>query len=194
MTRGNNKRDLFLCEADFQFYLHIIARFSLKYGLDVYHFVFMTNHVHLLLEPTKSETLSRFMRQVNQEYARHFHLRYGTIGHVFQERFKAIPIEDEAYYLACARYIELNPVRAGIVDHPGAYKWSSYKISAQKESSAWVKQHPILADMSGGAREKTAYERYVEDEIKRAQAGASDRFSERPFYGSSPEFIARFQP
>lgn len=152
----------------------------------------MANHVHLLVEPTADETLARFMKYVNQGYSQYFQKKYQVTGHVWQGRYKSIPVETDAYYYQCARYIELNPVRAGIVDHPGDYQWSSYKNSINIERASWIDIHPLLIEMRGEGEEKS-YQRFVEDDIAPAKAHKSESFSNRPYYGKTTKFIKRFQ-
>lgn len=190
VTRGNNKQNLFLEAADFIFYLDLLFRFKTKYNILLFHFVLMTNHVHLMVQPTEDATLAKLMKRVNQSYTRYYQKRYHTTGHVWQGRYKSIPIESEAYYCRCARYIELNPVRAGIAHHPGEYEWSSYNDSIGRRSISWLDKHPLLLEMNRGG---DAYRCFVEEDIIRAKMHKSESFSERPYYGKTVKFIKWFQ-
>jgi len=92
---------------------------------DLYHYCLMTNHFHLLIQITKAETLSKLMHRIQLSYARYFKRKYSFVGHVFQERFRSPRIPEESYYLQCGRYIERNPVKAGLVKDSSQYEWSS---------------------------------------------------------------------
>lgn len=152
----------------------------------------MTNHVHLLVEPTMNATLAKFMKQLNQKYAIYFQRKYHATGHVWQGHYKSIPIESDAYYFQCARYIELNPVRAGIVSHPREYEWSSYSELGSKRLISWLDKHPLMSELNKN-RDGDAYRCFVEQELIRARMHKSESFSERPYYGKTVKFIQRFQ-
>lgn len=124
-NRGNNRKDLFCEENDFQVFLYELSRAKNKFSCSIYHYCLMTDHYHLLVRISKGEDLPRFMHQVQLAYARHFKKKYEFLGHVFQERFRSPRIAEESYYLQCGRYIERNPVKAGIARHPWEYPYSS---------------------------------------------------------------------
>ena len=131
LTRGNNRQDVFKDESDFNKYLEILLRYKEKYHFKLYHYVLMTNHVHLVMEPTeKGGRLSEIMKGINLSYAQHYKRKYNHTGHFWQDRYKSIIISKDEYLLACGSYIELNPVRAKIVDDPMDYRWCSYRVYA----------------------------------------------------------------
>ena len=124
-NRGNNRRDLFQEREDFQAFLQELLKAKTKYQVFLYHYCLMTNHYHLLLQIPRGDDLPRLMHQVQLGYARYFKKKYGFIGHLFQERFRSPRIPEESYYLQCGRYIERNPVKAGLVQRAWDYPYSS---------------------------------------------------------------------
>jgi len=112
LTRGNNRQGVFEDEEDFRKYLDMLLRYKEKYQFKMYHYVLMTNHVHLVIEPSESGgSLSEIMKGINLAYAQHFKRRYNHTGHFWQDRYKSIIISKDEYLLACGSYVELNPVR-----------------------------------------------------------------------------------
>jgi putative transposase len=98
--------------------------------VSVHGWVFMTNHVHLLATPSHAESFSRLMQFLGRLYVRHFNYTYTRSGTLFEGRFKTCIVQEDRYLLTCLRYIELNPVRAGMVRKPGDYRWSSFRAHA----------------------------------------------------------------
>jgi putative transposase len=162
IARGNNRERCFLEEADFLLFLdaleHVLERFSWL----LYAYCLMGNHYHLEVE-TQLPNLPGGMRQLNGLYASRFNRRHRRCGHVFQARYRSILIERETHLLGCARYIVLNPVRAGICDHPGVYRWSSYQATlALAEPEVRLSLEPLLQRFSADpARARAAYRDYV---------------------------------
>jgi REP element-mobilizing transposase RayT len=126
IVRGNQRQDIFRDEADRHEYIKRLQRYKEKYGFLLYAFVLMGNHVHLLIE-TPSEPISRIMQALNFTYTQYFNRKYGTVGHLFQGRYKSYLCDREAYLLTLVRYIHMNPVRAGLTDGPDGYEWSSHQ-------------------------------------------------------------------
>ncbi len=118
----------------------------------------MTNHVHLLVTPRDENSLPRMMQSLGRRYVRHINGLYRRSGTLWEGRYRAAPIDSEAYFLACCRYIELNPVRAGMVDHPRAYRWSSYRAHADGAAAALLGEHAIYRALGrGGEARRKAY-------------------------------------
>ncbi len=130
IQRGNNRQVLFTCDADLAAYANWLADGAERYGVSVHGWVFMTNHVHLLATPANDDSLSRLMQFLGRLYVRHFNYTYQRSGTLFEGRFKSCVVQDDQYLLSCLRYIELNPVRAGMVSDPGEYVWSSFRAHA----------------------------------------------------------------
>ncbi len=130
LQRGNNRQAIFTCDADLAAYAHWLAEGAERFDVAVHGWVFMTNHVHLLATPSHDTSLSRLMQFLGRLYVRHFNYTYSRSGTLFEGRFKTCIVQESRYLLTCLRYMELNPVRAGIVKDPGDYRWSSYRAHA----------------------------------------------------------------
>lgn len=131
VQRGHNKQVVFAAEADFRYYLKTLAEFKDFYDLRVYGFCLMTNHVHLILQPGESIAgLGQLMKRLAGRQTRFVNRQESRTGTLWESRYRSSPIETDAYLLACRRYVELNPVRAGMIDDPAAYQWSSYQRHA----------------------------------------------------------------
>lgn len=127
MLRGVNRDAIFLEDADFERFLHALASAKDASGCSVLAYCLMTNHAHLVLLPT-SEPLGTVMKRLGVRYAGWFNRKYGRVGHVFQDRFKSIPVETDEYLVALLRYVWNNPVEAGLAKRPEDYPWSSHRF------------------------------------------------------------------
>lgn len=133
-SRGNARQGIFLNDEDRLSFLKILSDVVARYNWVCHAYCLMPNHYHLLLE-TPDANLSRGMRQLNGLYTQTFNRRHGRVGHLLQGRYKAILVEKESYLLELARYVVLNPVRAKLVCHPRAWRWSSYRATAGEEKA-----------------------------------------------------------
>ena len=130
--RGNNRQAIFFADADYRYYLHCLWEAAGKHGCQVHHYVLMTNHVHMLVTPTNVDALARTMRDVARRYVQQrVNFIYGRSGTLWEGRYKACLVDTNHYFLACCRYIELNPVRAGLVARAEEYRWSSHRHYAR---------------------------------------------------------------
>lgn len=129
IQRGTNRQVCFVAEEDFAAYAFWLEQSARKYQVAVHAWVFMTNHVHLLATPSTSDGVSRMMQTLGRYYVRYFNNKYQRTGTLWEGRFKSCVVDAEDYLLICQRYIELNPVRAGMVVEPDQYNWSSYKAN-----------------------------------------------------------------
>lgn len=141
IQRGNNRSVCFHAEEDFQFYLHFLREFAVKFGCAIHAYVLMTNHVHLLLTPHKPHSASLLMKHLGQRYVQYINRTYQRSGTLWEGRFRSCLTQSEDYVLACYRYIELNPVRAGMVIQPKDYRWSSYHTNALGKASNLITPH-----------------------------------------------------
>jgi putative transposase len=130
VQRGHNRAATFFAPADYRAYLDFVYDGAQKYGCLVHAYVLMTNHVHLLATPCAPQALSRVMQHLGRCYVRYVNDTYERSGTLWEGRFRATVVDSERYFLTCCRYIELNPVRAGIVATPANYLWSSYRCNA----------------------------------------------------------------
>ena len=149
MMRGNEKKNLFQGDEDKQRFLETLFIKKRETGFSVYAYCLMDNHVHLLIKE-REESLATTMKRVNASYAFYFNQKYHRVGHLFQDRFKSEPVEDDRYLMAVARYIHNNPVKAGMVDTLEQYKWSSYRcyLAPDKPESRNVDTAFILSSIS----------------------------------------------
>lgn len=138
IQRGNNRTACFYAEDDYHKYLDTLKEQADKYGCQVHAYVLMTNHVHLLLTPEKEDSASLLMKHLGQRYVQYVNRTYKRSGTLWEGRFRSCLTQSEDYVLACHRYIELNPVRADMVQHPRNYPWSSYRINAEGKKSDLV--------------------------------------------------------
>ncbi|MGY4707263.1 REP-associated tyrosine transposase [Candidatus Bipolaricaulota sp. J31] len=161
-SRGNAGQEVFLDDEDRLAFLEILAEVVERYRFRCYAYCLMGNHYHLLIE-TPEANLSRGMRQLNGVYTQRFNRRHKRSGHLFQGRYKAILVEKDPYLLELARYIVLNPVRAGLVRYPGRWRWSSYRATAGlEEPPAFLEVERLLSQFDPDPeRARRKYRRFV---------------------------------
>lgn len=141
IQRGNNRSVCFYAEEDYLFYLHFLEEFAAKFGCAIHAYVLMTNHVHLLLTPQRADSASLMMKHLGQRYVQYINRTYRRSGTLWEGRFRSCLTQTEDYVLACYRYIELNPVRAGMVMKPQDYRWSSYPANAMGKANRLITPH-----------------------------------------------------
>jgi len=142
VQRGNNRQVCFADDADLKAYANWLREAADKYSVAIHAWVFMTNHVHLLVTPSSVDGVSRCMQYLGRHYVRRFNYRYRRTGTLFEGRFKSGIVQSREYLLICQRYIELNPVRAGMVSDPADYTWSSYRAHAFAKPVGLWSPHP----------------------------------------------------
>lgn len=131
IQRGNNRQACFFAEDDYRIYLDWLTEYASKSGCRVHAYVLMTNHVHLLVSADSTTAPGALMKALGQRYVQYVNRTYLRSGTLWEGRYRSCPVDQEAYLLACQRYIELNPVRAAMVRHPADYPWSSYENRGQ---------------------------------------------------------------
>ena len=141
ILRGNNRAEIFCAEADYNFYLEKLKLACTKHGCTVHAYVLMTNHVHLLITPHLEQSLGKAMQMLGRYYVQYYNYCYRRTGTLWEGRYKATLIDSESYLLTCMRYIEMNPLRAGMVNDPADYPWSSYQCNALGQLSDLVVPH-----------------------------------------------------
>jgi putative transposase len=120
----------------------------------VHGYVLMTNHFHLLATPPSAHALPRFMKWLTGRYVQYFNYRRTRMGTIWNGRYKALPVQDERYWLTCLRYIEQNPVRAGLSTCPSAYRWSSARAHMQGGAPEWLASHELVDALGKTASER----------------------------------------
>ena len=145
--RGSRRQPTFFCESDYQRYLKLMSERCLRHGVEVWAYCLMPNHIHLVAVPSTLDGLACALGYAHRRYAVDVIRREGWSGHLWQERFSSF-VMDESYLLAAVRYVELNPVRAGLVDRPEDYRWSSARAHLSGDSDPLVNVKPMLERVS----------------------------------------------
>jgi len=155
IQRGNNRQVCFGAEEDFAAYAHWLEEYSRKYRVAIHAWVLMTNHVHLLVTPESGSGVSKMMQTLGRHYVRYFNHSYRRTGTLWEGRFRSCVVDEEDYLLQCQRYIELNPVRAGMVEAPGDYGWSSYQANGLGRSIQLWTPHRVYSELGHTVAERT---------------------------------------
>jgi putative transposase len=129
VQRGHNREPCFFTEEDYQSYLHWLGEALTENECVLHAYVLMTNHVHLLLTPRKAELVPKLVISLGRRYVQYINRTYRRTGTLWDSRYKSSLVQAETYLLTCQRYIELNPVRAAMVEDPAHYRWSSYRFN-----------------------------------------------------------------
>jgi len=156
IQRGNDRGAIFFRPEDFALYRTLLGEAARHHGCAIHAYVLMTNHVHVLLTPRAGGSVSRLMQWLGTRYVREVNTAYRRTGTLWEGRFRSAPIEGEAHLLACYRYIELNPVRAGMVAAPGDYPWSSHRAHAEGATDMLITDHPLYVALGADAAERQA--------------------------------------
>ena len=177
VQRGNNRQVTFVEPEDYVVYLEKLKYYAKEYEVKIHAFVLMTNHVHLLATPTTSNGVSKLMQSLGRYYVRYFNQTYKRTGTLWEGRFKSTLIDSDNYFLIVSRYIELNPVRAGMVAHPAEYTWSSYQHNGAGKVIELITEHDLYARLGTNPENRQAHYRalferdippYTLEEIKTA--------------------------
>lgn len=158
IQRGNNRQAIFVSEGDYTTYLAWLGESAQRYGLQIHAYVLMTNHVHLLATPTQADSVAKTLQSLGRRYVQYFNLNYKRTGTLWEGRYRATVVDAEDYLLACCRYVEMNPVRAGMVKSAAHYRWSSYRHNAQGQKDALIVEHDVYRHL--GRSVQTRYEAY----------------------------------
>lgn len=180
VQRGHNRQACFFADADYQTYQHLLLDHAAESACAIHAYTLMGNHVHLLLSTATPTGPAILMKAVNQRYVRYINKKHGRTGTLWEGRFHSSLTEEQAYFFACHRYIELNPVRAGMVAHPADYRWSSYRANAEGESNPLLQAHPLYHALGATAeqRQRTYRELFAQElradvlaQIRQASSG-----------------------
>ena len=144
-SRSNGKIPIFKNREDCVCFISLLKRYSLRFGLKIYHWVIMPNHYHLLLELDDPKQVSKIMAGLSKAYSCYYHSTYSTVGFLWQGRFKLQPVQKVNYLVACGRYIERNPVKAGIIDESCEYPYSSARYYCLGENDGVTVEDPEFA-------------------------------------------------
>ena len=162
MGRGNNRQALFRSDDDYLKFLQLAGEYLRRSPVQLAHYCLMSNHVHLLLFSENRVNLSKILQGINLSYSWWFRRRYDFCGHVWQGRFKSVPIQEESHLLECGRYIERNPANAKIVSNPADYLWSSYRFYSGGEENSLLTSNPCYQGLGETKWERQRrYREYV---------------------------------
>jgi putative transposase len=173
IQRGNNRQPIFATDEDYRELLALLEEHARAAGVAVHAYVLMSNHVHLLATPETADGIPQMMQAVGRRYVRFFNRRQARTGTLWEGRYRSTIIQAERYLLACMVYIDLNPVRAGMVDAPESYPWSSHGHYVSGRPDRLVTPHPIWWELGNTpfARE-AAYRELVHAGLSGAQQQA----------------------
>ena len=181
VQRGHNRQAVFIEDADYRYYIATLREWKEELNIKVYGYCLMTNHVHLIIDPCDDEdNLGKFMKRLAGRQTRYVNALERRTGSLWEGRYKSSPIETDTYLLACSRYVELNPVNAGMVKQASDYEWSSYRQKAGVEKEMWVDNDPIYIGLSKDKNERMQrYKKYINqpvpEEEKQLIGGALQR-------------------
>jgi len=170
--RGHNRSACFFGDQDYTLYLRLLEHFARQHECAVHAYCLMPNHVHVLVTPKTETGLALTMKSVAQLYSQHINKAYELTGSLWEGRYRSCLVPTESYALACYRYVELNPVAAGIVRDPEAYRWSSHRANAGRAHSSLITPHPafpgtkIYRDLF-----EDALDPEIVDDLRRATSG-----------------------
>ena len=192
IQRGNNRDIIFVNEDDYCFYLEKLQSACQKFHCTIHAYVLMTNHVHLLWTPETKEGPGKVMQSIGRSYVQYFNYRYQRTGTLWEGRYKSTLLDSEQYLLTCYRYIEMNPVRAGMVKDPAEYAWSSYRMNAHGKQDRLIDPHELYLRLAKSAHDRQVtyralFSRHIDsqtlNEIRQATNTewvlGNDRFRER---------------
>jgi putative transposase len=173
ILRGNNRQDIFKTPTDFERMHELLLIHSQEQQVEVHSYVFMSNHLHLLLTPRVDQALPKMMQAVGRSYVRYFNQKHGRTGTLWEGRYRATLIQAERYLLACMVYIDLNPVRADMVEQPLDYRWSSHSQYVGPRSDRLVTPHALYWALGNTPfSREAAYAELVQAGVARDQQSA----------------------
>ena len=191
VQRGNNRDPIFFDECDYLSYLEWLEAGAKRYVCEIYAYVLMTNHVHILAASQEKDGLSRMMQYVGRHYVPYINKTYDRTGTLWEGRFKSSLVQEENYLLACMRYIELNPVRASMVNNARDYRWSSYACNAYGKKNFLLTQHSVYRALGNDEKSRRKcyrdlFKTHQDEDIEMIRASwqtgtplGNDRFKEK---------------
>jgi len=163
VVRGNDRQDIFRSEGDRVFFHRCLVETTRKHAASVHAYVFMSNHVHLLASANTADALSKVIQSMGRRYVSYFNYLYGRTGTLWEGRFHACLVQTDRYFLSCHRYIEMNPVRAGIVARPSDHRWSSNRFNRWGKPDDLLTPHSTFLELGTSDEARgSAYEKIFE--------------------------------
>jgi putative transposase len=160
--RGNNRRTIFHDQSDFKALLNISIYYKGKLQFQLYNYALMPNHLHFLIKTSNHFQLPEIMKRMKHKYSMYHKVKYGRTGPLWEGRYRSKLMKTDMHWAACGPYIEMNPVRAGLVSRPERWKWSSYKANALLEPNELVNLNPFYFEHGDIRRNAREYRRIVE--------------------------------
>ncbi len=157
VQRGHNRQATFFAEDDYHFYLDILAQGCRRYGVQLHAYCLMTNHIHLLMTPRETDSISRVMQHLGRMYVLYVNKTYRRSGSLWEGRHKSSLVNAEEYLLSCYRYIEMNPVAASMVERPEDYPWSSYHYNALGVEDEMLTEHELYLRLGANDEARRCY-------------------------------------
>lgn len=197
-SRGDRREPIFEDDVDRSRLIEIVDQAMARFDAVAHAYCLMGNHYHFVLQ-TRQANLSRLMRHINGVYSQAYNRRHGLVGHLFQGRFKAIHVDRDAYFMAVCRYVDLNPVRAGIVDDPSTWRWSSHRAHIGIEAGPdWLDSSVLHRRLLGRPADSAVDQSAARSSYRQfVQAGRDDALWEhglrQEIYLGGPDFIERVQ-
>lgn len=192
IQRGNNRLPCFFTEADYLVYLDMLRLAAQQAGCRVHAYVLMTNHVHLLVSPQSGSSPAIMMKMLGERYVPYVNRHRSRSGTLWEGRFRSCLVQDAEYLFVCQRYIELNPVRAGMVNHPLDYRWSSYHANAYGARNNIVEPHALYVALGTDQPERECrYRALFETEVSSAMVEQVRIATHQNAIFGSEDFMAR---
>lgn len=192
VQRGINREPCFFAEEDYHCYLHWLQKSAADWGCAIHAYVLMTNHVHLLVTAERTDGPAKLMQSVGRRYVQYINRAYKRTGSLWEGRYKSSAVQAETYLFACMRYIEVNPVRAGMVSDPAHYRWSSYRHNGLGQADERVTTHALYQGLGSNTEERLGnyralFRAELDDEaindirlaLSQSQPLGDNRFAER---------------
>jgi putative transposase len=194
IVRGNDRRDVFVTDGDRIYFHRSLAELAGLHGVAVHAYVLMSNHVHLLATALRPSSIPRTMQALGRRYVRYFNDLHGRTGTLWEGRYKSAPVESDRYFLTCQRYIELNPVRAGMVAGPGEHAWSSFRRHAWERPDDLVSPHSLYVEMGANpASRREAYSGLFSEDLDEVTLYRIRQSIQRGWPLGSDEFCKRLE-
>lgn len=192
--RGNDREDIFRSPGDRIYFHRCLVEATRSCGVAVHAYVFMTNHIHILGSGTEPDSFSKMVQCMGRRYVPYFNFMYERTGTLWEGRFKSCPVDTERYFLVCHRYVELNPVRAGMVGDPWAFEWSSYRANAFGHKDDLVTPHSLYIELGhSDAGRRAAYQGLFATPFDEVTLGAIRAAAATGWAIGGPEFREKLE-
>lgn len=194
IQRGNNRQAIFVTNEDYELLLSLVDEHARKQRVALHGYVLMSNHFHLLATPETEEGIPQMMQAVGRRYVRNFNLRHGRTGTLWEGRYKSTLIQAERYLLNCMAYMDLNPVRAGMVANPADYRWSSHAHYIGRRADKVVTPHPLYWELGNTPFSRdAAYAALIQHGVSEKDRQALTDSALRGWALGEPDYVADLQ-